>query len=91
MTKGRKQIPDTLAVIDNYKFCDTHTGIHTDEHGDSMANPAQRADSVKLEPMFFGFFFIAKQIHTILSTFHGSCLHAAQAVTDLRTAELHKK
>ena len=22
--------PDTLAVIDNYNFCDTHTHIHKD-------------------------------------------------------------
>ena len=39
--------PNNLAVIDNYNFCDRHTNRHTDGHGDSMNNPAQRAESVK--------------------------------------------
>ena len=45
MKKDNK--PDTLAVLDNYNFCDRHTNTHTDEHGDSMTDPAQRAESVK--------------------------------------------
>ena len=35
---------DHLAVLDNYNFCDKHT----DGHGDSMTDPAQRAESVKI-------------------------------------------
>ena len=34
---------DTLAVIDNYNFCD----IQTDGHGDSITGPARRAKLVK--------------------------------------------
>ena len=34
---------DTLAVIDNYIFCEKPT----DGHGDSMTDPAQRAELVK--------------------------------------------
>ena len=36
--------PDTMAVINNYNFCLKHT----DGHGPSMTDPAQRADSVKI-------------------------------------------
>ena len=35
--------PDTLAVINNYNFCDTHIDIHTDGPGNFMPDPAQRA------------------------------------------------
>ena len=42
MKKDKKY--DTLAVIDNNNFCD----IQTDGHGDSMTNPARRAESVKM-------------------------------------------
>ena len=35
---------DHLAIIDNYKFCDKHT----DKHGNSMTDPAQRAESMKM-------------------------------------------
>ena len=45
MKKGKK--PDLLAVINNYHFYDGQTHRHTDGHGDSMTNPAQRAESVK--------------------------------------------
>ena len=44
---------DTLAIIDNYNFCDTHTYIHTQcvlhthGYGDYMTVLAQRAKSVK--------------------------------------------
>ena len=44
MKKDEK--PDTLAVIDNYR--QTYTHIHTYGHGDSMTNPAQRTESVKI-------------------------------------------
>ena len=37
------KIYDTLAVIDNYNFCD----IQTDGQGDSMTDPASRAESMK--------------------------------------------
>ena len=37
--------PDTLAVIDNYKFCDKHTYTRTWQLYDL---PAQRAESVKI-------------------------------------------
>ena len=46
MKKDEK--PDTSAVIDNYNFCDRNTDTQTDGHGDSMTNPAQRAESVKI-------------------------------------------
>ena len=36
--------PGTLAFIDNYNFDDRQT----DGHGDSMTNPAWRAESVKI-------------------------------------------
>ena len=39
----KEEKPDTLAVINNYNFCDRQT----DGHGDSMTNLAQRAQSVK--------------------------------------------
>ena len=39
-----RQKPDFLAVIDNYNFCDKHTY----GHGDSMTDPAQRAESLKI-------------------------------------------
>ena len=39
--------PDTLAIIDNYNFYDRQTYIHKYGHGDSMTDPAQRAESVK--------------------------------------------
>ena len=45
MKKGKK--PNTLAVIENYNFSDKHTDIQTDGHGDSITDPAQRAESVK--------------------------------------------
>ena len=35
--------PDTLAVIDNYNFYDRQTQKQTDEHGNYMTDPAQRA------------------------------------------------
>ena len=47
MKKDKK--PDTLAGIDNYNFCDIHTDRQTDRHGDSMTDPAQRAESVKMD------------------------------------------
>ena len=40
---------DTLAVIDNYYYYDRQ--IH--RHGNSMTNPAQRAESVKKEENIF--------------------------------------
>ena len=43
MKKDEK--PETLAIMDNYNFCD----ISTDGHGDSMTDPAQRAESVTKE------------------------------------------
>ena len=43
MKKKKKKKLDTLAVIDNYNFCDKHTH----RHGNSMTDPAQRAKSVK--------------------------------------------
>ena len=43
MKKDKK--PDTLAVIDNY----IQTDRQTDRHGDSMTDPAQRAESVKID------------------------------------------
>ena len=46
MTKDQKS--DTLAVIDNYSFCDIQTDRQTDGHGDSMTDPAKRAESVKI-------------------------------------------
>ena len=46
MKKDKK--PDTLAVIDNYNLYDRHTDTQTDGHGNSLTNPAQRADSVKM-------------------------------------------
>ena len=36
---------DTLAIIDNYNFCDTRKYTQKDGHGDSMTDPAQRAES----------------------------------------------
>ena len=45
MKKDKK--PDTLAVIDNFNFCDIQTDRQTDGHGDSMTDPVQRAESVK--------------------------------------------
>ena len=44
----KEENPDTLAVIDNYNFCDIQTDRRTDGHGDSMTNPAQKAESVKI-------------------------------------------
>ena len=38
---------DTLAVIDNYKFCDTQIHKHTERQGNSITNPSQRAQLVK--------------------------------------------
>ena len=46
MKKDKK--PDTLAVIDNYKFYDRQTHKQTDKPGDSMTDPAKRAKSVKM-------------------------------------------
>ena len=46
MTKDKK--PDTLAVINNYNLFDKYTNRQTDGHGDSMTDPAQRAQSVKM-------------------------------------------
>ena len=48
MRKKEKKT-DTLAVSDNYIFCDRHTNTHTDRHGDSMTDPAQKAESVKIQ------------------------------------------
>ena len=42
MKKDKKS--DTLAVIDNYNFYDRHTY----GHGNSMTDPAQRDESVKI-------------------------------------------
>ena len=39
----KDKISDTLAVIDNYNFCD----IQTDGQGDSMTDPVWRAESMK--------------------------------------------
>ena len=36
-----------MAIIDNYNMFDKYTYRHTDRHGDSMTDPAQRAESVK--------------------------------------------
>ena len=46
MKKDKK--PDTLAVIDNDNCCDIQTDRQTDGHGDSMTDPAQRAEWVKI-------------------------------------------
>ena len=35
---------DNSAIIDDYNFCYKHT----DGHGNSMTDPAQRAESVKI-------------------------------------------
>ena len=51
MKKAKK--PDTLAVIDNYNFCDKHTHRQTDGHGNSMTDPAQRAESLQLSDARF--------------------------------------
>ena len=45
----KDEINGTLAVIDNYNFCDMQTNRQTGGHGDSMTDPAQMAESVKIK------------------------------------------
>ena len=44
----KDEIPDTLAVTDNYNFCDRQTDTQTDGHVNSKTDLAQRAESGKI-------------------------------------------
>ena len=48
MKKDKKKLI-LWSFYDNYNFYDRHTHIYTYGHGKSMSDPAQRAESVKIQ------------------------------------------